>query len=248
MRTKPGLNLWRGAIAAIMVSLGGCACLDGLCEPEAGPTAPPLPSPPPGFRALFNGKDLTGWKGLVADPPTRAKMSAEEMARAQAAADLSMEKHWRVIDGYLYFEGRGESLCTVEEFGDFELQVDWKIPPGGDSGIYLRGSPQVQIWDVPEGSGGLYNNWLHPSGPLVRADKPPGEWNHFDIRMVGDRVTVWLNGVMVVRDTPMENYWERDKPMYPRGQIELQSHGGPLRFRNVYIKELTDQASGTAMR
>jgi hypothetical protein len=233
-------------LAAMAVGLGGCGYVERLWCGEEAPKAIQPPAPPEGFRALFNGKDLEGWKGLVADPPTRATMKPEELAAAQAAADLRMEKHWRVIDGYLYFDGRGDSLCTAEDFGDFELMVDWKIPPGGDSGIYLRGSPQVQIWDVPEGSGGLYNNLRHPSGPLARADHEPGEWNRFRILMVGERVTVWLNGVLVVRDTPLENYWEPDRPIYPGGQIELQSHGGPLRFRNVYIRKLpADGAGGT---
>lgn len=236
MRTETGSGNWNVVWAWAML-VGACV-IPGCASAPVGEVS----VPPPGFRALFNGKDLAGWKGLVADPPARAMMSAEEMAKAQAAADLNMRKHWRVIDGYLYFDGRGESLCTGEEFGDFELLVDWKIPKGGDSGIYLRGSPQVQVWDVPEGSGGLYNNRRHPSRPLARADRPPGEWNHFDIKMVGGRVTVRLNGVLVVRDTPMENHWEPGGAMYPRGPIELQAHGGLVRFGNVYIKEIRSAA------
>ncbi|MBM3294853.1 MAG: DUF1080 domain-containing protein, partial [Candidatus Aminicenantes bacterium] len=125
-----------------------------------------------GFVPLFNGKDLAGWKGLVADPPRRAAMSAGELAAAQAEADEDMRKHWRVVEGVLTFDGKGHSLCSAEDFGDFEMYVDWKIEPGGDSGIYLRGSPQVQIWDPaqwPEGSGGLYNNLKNPKDPLVPA-------------------------------------------------------------------------------
>lgn len=197
-----------------------------------------------GWSTLFNGRDLTGWKGLVADPPKRAKMSPAELADAQAKADESMRKHWRIEDGALVFDGRGESLCTARDFGDFELKVDWKIEAGGDSGIYLRGSPQVQIWDPaqwPEGSGGLYNNQKHPNKPLRRADKPIGEWNSFEIRMVGERVSVRLNGELVVDDVVLENYWERDKPIYASGQIELQSHGSKLYFRNIQIRELGRQ-------
>jgi hypothetical protein len=152
-----------------------------------------------------------------------------------------MRSHWNVVEGVLVFDGKGESLCTVKDYGDFELLVDWKIEKGGDSGIYLRGSPQVQIWDPAnedEGSGGLYNNKIGPSKPLEQADNPVGEWNTFRIRMAGERVTVYLNGVLVVDDVVMENYWERDKPIYPTGQIELQAHGGPLYFRNIYIREI----------
>ncbi len=194
-----------------------------------------------GFAPLFNGKDLAGWKGLVADPPQRAKMSPLEIRKAQAAADADMRAHWRVIEGALVFDGKGRSLCTARDFADFEMFVDWQIQPKGDSGIYLRGSPQVQIWDEtqsPAGSGGLYNNQKNPSKPLTRADRPAGEWNTFFIRMIGERVTVRLNGVLVTDDTVMENYWERDKPIYPSGQIELQAHSTPLTFKNIYIREI----------
>ena len=95
-----------------------------------------------GFSPLFDGRGLAGWKGLVADPPARAKMSPQELATAQAAADERMRAHWRVVDGALVFDGGGESLCTASDYGDFELLVDWKIEPGGDSGLYLRGSPR----------------------------------------------------------------------------------------------------------
>jgi hypothetical protein len=152
-----------------------------------------------------------------------------------------MRRHWQVIDGTLAFDGRGNSLCTAEDYADFELFVDWKIGPQGDSGIYLRGSPQVQIWDPgqwPEGSGGLYNNKVGPAKPLLPADKPVGEWNTLYLRMLGERVTVYLNGAIVVDDAVMENYWERDKPIYPAGQIELQAHSTPLFFKNIYIREL----------
>jgi HEAT repeat protein len=203
-----------------------------------------------GFVELFNGKDLSGWKGLVADPVKRAQMSPEELEKAQARADEVMCAHWQVVDGILIFDGKGESLCTIKDYGDFELLVDWKITEGGDSGIYLRGSPQVQIWDPSNediGSGGLYNNQIGPSRPLKRADDPVGEWNTFRIQMVGERVTVYLNSVLVVDDVVMENYWERDKPIYSLGQIELQAHGNPLYFRNIYIREISRNDGGQGL-
>lgn len=194
--------------------------------------------PPPGFVALFNGTDLTGWKGLVADPPKRAKMTAEQLAKAQEKADQDMRKHWKVVDGVLEFDAKGHSLCTIKDYGDFEMYVDWKIAKGGDSGIYLRGSPQVQIWEHPKGSGGFFNNQKNPKDPLTVADKPVGQWNRFYIKMVGEKVTVKLNDKLVVDNVTMENYWERSKPIYPTGQIELQSHSTPLWFKNIYLREL----------
>lgn len=195
-----------------------------------------------GFVPLFNGRDLTGWKGLVGDPVKRSQMLPDELAKEQTIADSLMHAHWKVEDGILMFDGVGfHHICTAKDYGDFEMLVDWKINKDGDSGIYLRGCPQVQIWDTakgPEGSGGLYNNQKHPSKPLKCADKPIGEWNTFRIKMIDDRVTVHLNGEMVVDNVVMENYWERHKPIYPSGQIELQAHNTPLYFRNIFIKEI----------
>jgi hypothetical protein len=199
-------------------------------------------TPPEGFVALFNGKDLEGWKGLVKDPPARAKMNAEELAREQQKADDDMRAHWKVVDGTIVFDGKGQNLCTVKDYGDFEMFVDWKIEDNGDSGIYVRGTPQIQIWDAarnPVGSGGLFNNQKHPSKPDKVADKPVRQWNTFKIKMVGEKVTVHLNDQLVVDNVTMENYWERDKPIYPTGAIELQNHGNTLYFKNIYLKELS---------
>lgn len=203
---------------------------------------------PQGFTPLFNGKDLTGWKGLVGNPKTRAAMSPEELTAAQQAADENMRAHWSVVDGVLQFDGKGSSLCTAKDYGDFELYVDWKILEGGDSGIYLRGSPQVQIWDTEyqdyfrhgaeNGSGSLWNNQNNPRFPLVKADKPVGQWNTFYIRMIGERVTIKLNDQLVADNVVMENIWDRSLPIYPRGQIELQNHGNTLYFRELYVREI----------
>jgi len=217
-----------------------------LIVPACQPLAPKdlqLNEPPPGFVALFNGVNLSGWKGLVADPPKRALMTTPELAAARVVADQSMRDHWKVEEGVLVFDGAGQSLCTIKDYEDFEMLVDWKIEPDGDSGIYLRGSPQVQIWDPaswPQGSGGLYNNQKpgNPADPLVCADNPIGSWNTLRIKMIGERVTVHLNGKLVVDNVVMENYWERDKPIYPAGQIELQSHSSPLFFKNIFIREI----------
>ena len=200
-------------------------------------------TPPPEFIALFNGKDLTNWQGLI-ELPTRDKLSGEARKTTQEKADKLMRDHWSVTDGVLTYDGKGQSLQTAKDYGDFELLLDWKIGTKGDSGIYLRGHPQVQIWDAPVGSGGLYNNQKAASKPLKVADKPVGEWNTFRIIMKGDIVTIYLNNVLVTDKTPLEPYWGRNNkgmpvPMLPaKGPIELQHHGNPLYFKNIYIKEL----------
>jgi hypothetical protein len=201
-----------------------------------------------GFVSLFNGKDLSGWKGLVKNPILRAKMKPEELAAEQAKADEKARSTWSVQDGVLVFNGKGDNLCTDKQYGDFEMYVDWMLDPAGpeaDAGVYLRGTPQVQIWDTARvkvgaqvGSGGLYNNQKNPSQPLKVADNKLGEWNSFYIKMVGDRVTVYLNGELVVNNVILENYWDRSQPIFPIEQIELQAHGSKVSYRNILVKEL----------
>ena len=202
-----------------------------------------------GYVCLFNGRDLTGWKGLVENPIARGKMSAQQMAEAQQKADDLMRRDWLVEDGSLVYVGHGwDNICTVGQYADFELLVDWKLDPAGkepDAGVYLRGTPQVQIWDIRRtdvgaqvGSGGLYNNQKHPSTPSSVEDNKLGEWNTFRIIMQGERVTVWLNGVKVVDNVVLENYWDRSLPIFPSEQIEMQAHGSRCSFRNIYVKRL----------
>ena len=205
--------------------------------------------PVEGFVSHFNGRDLTGWKGLVEDPIAREKMTPLQLAEKQVAADARMRDDWRVEDGLLCYVGTGyDNICTVEQFADFEMLVDWRLDPTGkepDAGIYLRGTPQVQIWDIARtnvgaqvGSGGLYNNQKNRSTPLVVADNKLGEWNSFYIRMQGERVTVRLNGILVVDNVPLENYWDRSRPIFPTEQIELQAHGSKVYYRDIYIRRL----------
>ena len=214
--------------------------------------------PPAGFTALFNGKDLAGWRGgdtfdhrkvLAASEPERA-------ALLQKWTD-DMLKHWKVEDGELLNDGNGKYCTTEKEFGDFELLVEYNMAPNGDSGIYLRNVPQVQIWDPTQpdkdgalgrakGSGGLWNNSKGAPGkdPLVLADKPAGEWNKFRIVMTGARVSVWLNDKVVVDHALLENYYDRKVPIPARGPICLQTHGAPIKWRNVFLREIgADEAN-----
>ncbi|MBP7948029.1 MAG: DUF1080 domain-containing protein [Verrucomicrobiales bacterium] len=221
--------------------------------------APALPKssgdnqPPAGFTALFNGTDLNGWQGMVGDgnPYKRRAMSPEALAAAQTKANESAKTHWKVADGALVFDGKGQNLCTAKPYGDFEVYVDWKIPATADSGLYLRSTPQVQIWDPgnpaqnaagnQKGSGGLWNNsgpGKAGKDPLVKADKPIGEWNTFCIRMIGDRVTIHLNGQLVVDNQILENYWKRGSKLLREEFFELQNHGNNLWFKNIYLREL----------
>jgi hypothetical protein len=200
-----------------------------------------------GFVSLFNGRNLEGWKGLVENPIKRTRMSLRELAAAQKKADQEAEESWIVENGELLFTGKGNNLCTDKQYGDFEMLVDWKLYPGPepDAGIYLRGTPQVQIWDTARvnvgaqvGSGGLYNNTQNPSKPLMVADQKVGEWNTFRIRMVGERVSVCLNGELVADNVILENYWDRSQPIFPVEQIELQAHGSKVAYRDIFLKEL----------
>ena len=202
-----------------------------------------------GFVSMFNGKDLSGWKGLVGNPIKRSQMTYDELLKAQEKADATMRQDWKVENGLLTYVGHGyDNICTIGEYGDFEMYVDWALDPSGkepDAGIYLRGTPQVQIWDTARvnvgaqvGSGGLYNNKKYESKPTSVADNKVGIWNSFFIRMKGDKVTVLLNGVKVVDEVPLENYWDRSQPIFPVEQIELQAHGSKVYYRDIYIRRL----------
>jgi hypothetical protein len=208
-------------------------------------------APPPGFIALYNGKDLAGWRGGdTFDHRKWLALSAEERAKKDAEWTADMKKHWKAEGEELVNDGHGKYATTEKDYGDFELLVDYKTVPKADSGIYLRGVPQVQIWDYTEkekfklgadkGSGGLWNNSPGKPGkdPAVLADKAFGEWNSFRILMVGSRVSVWLNGKMVVDHANMENYYDRKLPVPAKGPIQLQTHGGEIRWRNVYLREI----------
>lgn len=230
----------------LLSPLGGC--VTGREKPGV---AQKPQKPPAGFSALFNGRDLTGWRGGdTLDHRKYLAMPAAKRGEQDAAWTADMRSHWRVENQELINDGHGKYATTEKDYGDFELLVDYRTVPKADSGIYLRGVPQVQIWDYTEkekfnigadkGSGGLWNNSPGAPGkdPLVRADKPLGEWNHFRILMVGSRVSIWLNGKQVVDHALLENYYDRKTAVPARGPIELQTHGGEIRWRNVYIREI----------
>lgn len=205
-------------------------------------------NPGRGFYTMYNSTDLRGWKGLVDNPVKRRKTSADTLAMKQIKADSIMRKGWMAQGEELHFTGHGNNLCSVKDYQDFELTIDWKIEKEGDAGLYLRGSPQVQIWDTAltkvgaqVGSGGLYNNQINPKNPLKVADNLVGEWNTFRVIMRGERVTVYLNGELVVDNVILENYWDRKIPIFIQDAIELQAHGNHIVYRNIYVKELTPQ-------
>ena len=272
----------------------------------AGAFAPATPvsaasnTPPPGFTALFNGKDLSGWYGWsTRDPKDLWDMTPEQRAtykkqsidgglvdkKGKSISD-HVKAHWSVQGGELVNDGKGYYLTTDKDYGDFELMLEYKALPKGDSGIYLRGIPQVQIWDSTEGdprglgqdkgSGGLWNNRKGSPGkdPLKKMDRPFGQWNTVKVTMIGERVTVVLNGEVVVDHAVLDNFFANQKsgylaygkastkegkkaappppagymldPVYAKGPIQLQTHGSEIRWRNVYIREISpEEASRT---
>ncbi len=246
----------------ISFALGALALLPGLLH--AG-------EPPAGFKSLYNGKDLSGWFGwgtrdprdlLAMTPAQLAEYKKQSIEGGAAAKGDYINAHWKANGEEIVNDGNGLYLTTDKDYGDIELLVDYKMLPKGDSGIYLRGVPQIQIWDFTDpakfgigankGSGGLWNNQAGAAGkdPLVLADKPFGEWNHFRIIMVGSRVTVWLNEKLVVDHAIFENYFDKGlppaqrRPILPKGPIQLQTHGSEIRWKNVFVREIgSDEAN-----
>jgi 3-keto-disaccharide hydrolase len=221
----------------------------------AAAARPQTAKPPKGFTSLFDGKDLTGWRGRQPnyDPAAEAKLSKEELAAKQAEWNAARDLHWKVdtAKGEIVSDGQSPHLATVKDYGDFEFQVEWlMVSANGDSGVYLRGYPQVQVWDpdnprevqngAPKGSGALWNDNPENPGkwPLVKADNPVGQWNTFKIKMVGPRVWVSLNDKVTVDGQVLDNFFDRAQPIVARGPIELQTHGSEIRFRRIYIREI----------
>jgi len=206
-------------------------------------------SPPAGFTPLFNGKDLAGWHGY--NPHSVAKLTGEKKDAMLAKMREEFPQHWSVKDGEILNPGTGAYATTDKDYGDFELVLEYNMAPKGDSGVYLRGVPQVQIWDPTDeksfkhgcqlGSGALWNNSPGKPGkdPLVLADKPAGEWNTLRVVMTGARVSVWLNGKQTVDHANLENYYDRKSAIPAKGPICLQTHGAPIRWRNIAIREIS---------
>ena len=151
----------------------------------------------------------------------------------------------------LLMTGRVFISHPIANLVTMELLIEYKTAAKADSGIYLRATPQVQIWDftkeggkwkngADKGSGGLWNNSAGAAGkdPLVLGDRPFGQWNQLRIQQVGARTTVWLNDQLVVDSATMENFWDRQRPLFAKGPIQLQTHGGEIRWRNIFVREI----------
>ena len=203
------------------------------------------------FRPLLDDSISDGWYGN--NPHTTNKAAADQREVSIAGQQEAFQQHWRLEDGELINDGAGPYATTREDYGDIELLVDYRTVAGADSGIYLRGTPQIQIWDFTReggkwdrgaaaGSGGLFNNSRGAAGqlPLRLADKPFGQWNHFRILQIGSRTWVELNDQVVVDGAIMENYWDKDRvtPLARTGPIHLQTHGGEIRWKNIQVRDI----------
>jgi len=209
------------------------------------------------LKPIFNGKDFSGWHGNNPHTTLKAKEGREESLKKQAE---EFAAHWSVKDGALYNDGHGPYATTDKEYGDIEFTVDYKTVPNADSGIYLRGTPQIQIWDHTNkaafkhganlGSGGLWNNDKDNPGknPLVLSDKPFGEWNAFHVRQLGARTWIWLNDKLVVDGAIMDNFWDRTVPLPAKGPIHLQTHGGEISWKNISVREVPGDEANALLR
>lgn len=189
----------------------------GLFASDASHLLGQATSPPAGYIALCNGRDLSGWQDV-----------------ATAA------EHWKVEHGELINDGKGTDLISAKSYKNFELMLEWKIPLKGDSGVYLPGGQQVQIWAKDSGSGGFVFNHKYTVSPAIVADRPLGEWNEFHIKLVDGKVSVTLNGKIVMQDVPVEKGFEPPMTGPVSGPLRLQKspHNVMSTFRNVFIREL----------
>lgn len=191
------------------------------------------------WRPLFNGRDLTGWQGL--DGPT---------------------SNWKVVDGQLHCTGKDGCswLITTEDFSDFEVSLEFKLPPAGNSGLAIR-TPvdarhptaqglEIQILDDAADeygdiepahfTGSIYN--LAAAQP--RVTRPAGQWQTLVVRCVGRSCRVTLNGTVVV-DANLADYPDKEKS-YPgllrkSGRLGLQNHQTEATFRNLKVRPISVQ-------
>jgi hypothetical protein len=231
------------SVASLLLSAAVCTAAD--------------PQPPKGFTALFNGKDFTGWKGWDIHPKGNqphelAALAPEERQKKFDTWTADLKNHWTIEDGALVNKGTGPYLTSAKDYTDFELLIEYKITATVDAGIYPKMMPQIQVWDPTEadpgklgkplGSGGLWNNPKDSPGrdPLVKADKPPGEWNQFRILVVGERITIHLNDKLVVDHARILNFFEKGKPVPKAAPFLLQTHAPklPIHWRNIFIREI----------
>ncbi|MCU0706541.1 MAG: DUF1080 domain-containing protein, partial [Fimbriiglobus sp.] len=211
-----------------------------------------------GFTALFNGKDFTNFKGWAihekgGSPVDLAKLTPEERKAKFDAWTADLKNHWTIEDGALVNKGTGPFLASEKDYGDFELLIEYKLTATVDAGIYPKGIPQIQVWDPEDpaqvkngnakGSGGLWNNQPGDAVermPLVKADKPAGEWNQFRIIVLGERCTVYLNDKLVVDHARLQNYYDRKSPVAKAAPFLLQTHAPklPIHWRNIFVREI----------
>jgi Domain of Unknown Function (DUF1080) len=196
-----------------------------------------------GSRPLFDGQTTAGWRGFKMD---------------------SMPSGWQVVDGALTRVAQAGDIITKDKFGNFELTLEWNIEPGGNSGIFYRGSEDDDAiyWTAPEmqvlddsghvdgqsrltAAGADYDLYPSPAGVVKRA----GEWNAVRLVVNGNHVEHWLNGVKVVEYELLSPDWEAKVKAskfaahahYGRnasGYIGLQDHGNRVAFRNIKIRVL----------
>ena len=178
--------------------------------------------PGEGWVQLFDGKTLSGWK---------------THGRGQSA--------WRAEDGVLANPRRSVNIYTEKTFKNFKLHIDFKVNNKGNSGAYMRGRKEVQVldsfgkaddqlkhWDC----GGIYSR----HAPSTNACKAPGEWQTFDVTIVGDEITVVLNGKTVIdkKEVKGATGGQLDNNFGQPGPLMLQGDHAPVWFRNIWIKPL----------
>lgn len=202
------------------------------------------------WRVLFDGSSLEHWRGFRMD---------------------SVPAGWQIVDGVLTRVAEAGDLVTRDVFGNFELTLEWRVPPGGNSGVIYRvdedvgnatyeTGPEMQVLDDAGHADG--QSPLTSAGSLfglypVTADvvRPAGEWNEARLVVRGDHVEHWLNGTQVVEAEIGSDDWNERVAQtkfaaWPSfadadsGRIALQDHEARVEFRNIRIRELDERASG----
>lgn len=200
------------------------------------------------WQSLMSHDDsgaLRHWRPAI-EAPRLARLTPLQIEAERRALMPAMRASWRVTGGSLVHSGDGCDIETCEVYGDYRLELDWRVEPGSETALFLRGTPSLKLWDPRSrfdrdrglGSAGLYFNRIFHAAPLVFADNKVGAWNQLQVIHVGDRVTVRLNGSTVVESVPLEPFWKNHAANPLEGPLVLKAHRGVVALKGIRIQQL----------
>lgn len=199
--------------------------------------------------------DLLHWRPSI-EAPRQSRLTQSQCVAERRALLQAMRDGWRLKNGILEHSGDGCDIETNDSYGDYRLELDWRVESNSEIALFLRGTPGIKLWDPRSrydldrglGSAGLYFNREFRSAPLIFSDAKVGAWNFLQVVHLGDRVTVHLNGLAVVDSVPLEQFWKNNVPNPLVGPLVLKAHKGVVALKGIRIQQLSLPVRNTPER